>query len=282
MDFTPATSRPSRRLRRRLAVASAALLLASAPAFVAASSAGAANTAAESLDDHDDDKTTPGVRLISGSNRYATAIAAANAYVDNVSATGFVDTAIVVSGESIVDALAVAGLSAAKTAPILLTQSNRLPSAVASFLDDQFIAEVLVVGGTDAVSERVFEALEDVPSVDTVTRISGEDRYATAAAVADEIGADSEYCDTGQVGAVLVNGNSFVDAVSVAPLAYALQIPVLLTQAGELSSDAAGFLVDEEIEHVAIIGGTAAISEAVEEEVKSIVVGTTRIAGANR
>ncbi|HCB36999.1 MAG TPA: hypothetical protein DEP66_01960, partial [Acidimicrobiaceae bacterium] len=271
--------------RRRSAAAALAAALFASVLVVAPVAVGAANTADETLVDHDGKAGTPKVRQFAGSSRYATALAAARQFVADVeSGNNFVDTAIVVSGENLVDAAAVAGLARSLGAPVLLTPAGSLLPALATFLADEFIADVIVVGGTAAVSESVVDALAKVPSVESVVRLSGRDRYATSAAVADETGAEGEYCSTGRRGAVLVNVDStFSDALAAGPLAYASELPVLLTRADALPTDVGGFLVDEAVEQVVIVGGTAAVSAAVAAEVAEAGVSkVTRIEGANR
>ncbi|HCB36761.1 MAG TPA: hypothetical protein DEP66_00685, partial [Acidimicrobiaceae bacterium] len=280
---TPTTS-TRRRTRRSLAALAATVLCASVLAIVAGSPAGAANTASEGLYDHDEDANTASVRRYAGATRYSTALAVAKRFVDQANQTGLVETAIIASGTNLVDAAAAAGLAASKDAPILLTSPNRLQKAVAKFIDDEFISDIFVIGGEAAVSAAVVEDLEEIASVRSVKRLSGADRYATAAALADEVGAAGEFCNTTQIGAVLVNVDaSFADVIVAGPLAYALELPILLTTVDTLPPDAAGFLTDEEIEHVVIVGGTAVVSAAVEEAVLDTGVSdTTRIAGANR
>ncbi len=111
---------------RRFFVVLAAVVLGMSVLVVAGSPASAANTASESLYDHDGDTATSSVRRFGGANRYATSVALAEAYVESVGSGGFVDSVIVASGVSLVDAAAAAGLAAIKSAPVLLTTPNRL------------------------------------------------------------------------------------------------------------------------------------------------------------
>ncbi|HCB37279.1 MAG TPA: hypothetical protein DEP66_03490, partial [Acidimicrobiaceae bacterium] len=280
---SPAARRHAGR-HARFTAAAAALLLFGSVLAVASSPAGAANTASEARLDHDSNPATASVRQFGGSDRYATALAAARYFVDVANSTGSVETAVVASGESLVDAAAAAGLAGAKDAPVLLTRRARLSSAVAKFLDDAYISTVYVVGGENAVSAKVLADLRAVPSVESVIRLSGHDRQATSVAVSYEVGAESEYCSTGQTGAVLVNADvSFADVMAVGPLAFALELPLLLTAADTLPADVAGFLIDSEVERVVVVGGTSAVSSAVVDDLASVGVDdVTRIAGANR
>ncbi|MHB1407790.1 MAG: cell wall-binding repeat-containing protein, partial [Desulfitobacteriaceae bacterium] len=59
-------------------------------------------------------------------------------------------------------------------------------------------------------------------------RIAGQDRYATAAAIAQEGWAQSNY-------AILAFGENYPDALSAAPLARKLDAPILLTESISLT-----------------------------------------------
>ncbi len=271
-------------MMRRFLVVLAAVVLGASVLVVAGSPVGAANTASEVLSDHDNNAATPVVREFAGANRYVTSVALAEAYVESVGSGGFADSVIVASGESVIDAAAAAGLAASKSAPVLLTTPNRLSRAVENFIVDEFISEVFIVGGLEAVSQGVEDALADLATVRTVTRLSGPDRYATSVALAEEMGTPGVYCDSGQVTAILVNvDDSFADVIAVGPLAYALELPVLLTRANALPDVVSGYLVDAEIERVVIVGGETAVSEAVVTQLTDVgVTDVVRISGANR
>ncbi len=269
---------------RRFLVVLAAVVLGASVLVVAGSPASAANTASEVLSDHDDDAATPVVREFAGANRYATSVALARAFVNSVGSGGFADSVIVASGVSVVDAAAAAGLAASKSAPVVLTTPNRLSRVVENFIVDEFISEVFIVGGLEAVSQSVEDALADLATVRTVTRLSGPDRYATSVALAEEMGTPGVYCDSGEVTAILVNvDDSFADVIAVGPLAYALELPVLLTRANALPDVVSGYLVDAEVERVVIVGGETAVSAEVVSQLTDVgVTNVARISGANR
>ncbi len=251
---------------------------------VAVSPASAANTASENLINHDSNPATPQIRAFGGANRYATSVALAQAFRANSGSGGFVDTVIVASGESLVDAAAAAGLAASEVAPVLLTPPGRLQRAVENFIVDEFVSEVFIVGGLTSVSQAVEDAITALAPVRTVTRLAGANRYGTAVAVANEIGTPGVYCDTGQVAALLINVNSsFSDVIAAGPLAYSLELPILLTPANALPASVADYLTDAEIERVVIVGGTTAVSAAVVADVNEAgVEDVVRISGANR
>ena len=215
-----------------------------------------------------------------GADRYETALQLANNYAGG--GLRSVSTVIIASGETLIDAVTSAGLSGYKDAPILLTRSTGISRRVAKFIEYHGVGRVVVVGGTGSIPESVADDLEGLASEPTVTRIAGTDRAATAAAVAAELGGESTWCGTDESVAVLVNGSNMpaVDAISVGPIAYALELPMLLTDADALPDATTNFLMDENIERVVIVGGTGAVSADVADELSEIGVDAVqRIAG---
>jgi putative cell wall-binding protein len=169
-------------------------------------------------------------------------------------------TAYVVSGLDYPDALTAATLAAPEQGSVLLTRPGKLPAVTAAQLVAQAPARIVVVGGAGAVSDDVLGALADYAP--TVVRVSGGDRYATAAAVADTF-------DTGVDVLYVATGENYPDALSVAALAGQQGAAVLLTQAGHLpavSAEAAGRL---DPDRIVVVGGAGAVSETVLEELDS-------------
>jgi putative cell wall-binding protein len=96
----------------------------------------------------------PGVPAISGTDRYATAVAVAQAvFPSTVTAVG------IASGESFADALAGGAHIAHLDGPLLLTRPTSLPSAVLAFVTSHHPRWVLVYGGLQAVGTGVLAAL---------------------------------------------------------------------------------------------------------------------------
>ena len=270
------TTYSKRRGRRSLAAILAAMLMASVLAVVAGSPAQAANTSFEAKTDHDNNAATATVREFAGQDRYDTALRLATNFASSKGGLGAVPVAFVASGETLVDSISVAGLAGYVDAPILLTPSGSLHGGVADFLEDYDVKTVHVLGGTAAVSDAVVTAIEGLDSDPTVNRVSGDDRYATAAAIAGMIDSDSSWCGTDAVSAVLINGSTDILAygVAVQTTAYRLQLPVLMTAAGELPDATAEFITENDVEHVQIIGGTDTVSAGVASALTTLGVDT--------
>lgn len=116
------------------------------------------------------------LRRLAGANRYETAAEVAGQWRTT-------STVVVATGERFPDALAAVPLAAYR-GPILLTRADGLPAATAAVIAERAPKRAIVVGGPNAVSEDVVAALDR--QVEVVRRVSGSDRYATAAAVATD------------------------------------------------------------------------------------------------
>ncbi|HEV2087829.1 MAG TPA: tannase/feruloyl esterase family alpha/beta hydrolase, partial [Cryptosporangiaceae bacterium] len=167
---------------------------------------------------------------IGGTDRYATAVAAANEVFPDGT-----ETAVVATGEAFPDALAASALAAQTDAALLLTGSEVLPDVTADALDNLGVSTVYVIGGQAAVSDDVVDLI-DVGNRN-VTRIGGNNRYETAALVAARVAAlgDTRQVN-GQNAAFLTTGANFADAVTASAAAAAgTPTPVLLTRSDRLS-----------------------------------------------
>ena len=179
------------------------------------------------------------------------------------------------------DALAGAYLAGFRAGPTLLATETALPAATGDALEELGAENVVILGGTSAISQGV----QDQLTADgyTVTRLGGDSRYDTAAAIAtapplDYVGEDA----AGNRTAVVASGEGFADALVAGPLGYKAQFPVLITAKAGLSSQTAEALEDLEIENVLIPGGTAAVSAETEAQIKALGITVRRFAGQNR
>lgn len=155
------------------------------------------------------------VERVAGSDRYATSI--------DISRRNFSTSryAILATGADFPDALAAAPLAGSLGAPILLTEPDRLSPALAAELKRLGARDVIVLGGTASITERVDTALRSAGF--SVRRISGRDRYEVASKIALEV-----YAETPNKEPLVVRGDVFADALAVAPFAYMQARPILL------------------------------------------------------
>jgi len=159
---------------------------------------------------------------LTGADRYETAILVSKqAYPSGAPAVALV------KGDDFPDALSAAPLAYAFGGPVILTPSGGLTPAVKAELQRLKPGKVFFIGLPESVRPGLVDA---VGNAEIVT-IRGKDRYETAALLAAELkkkrGTVEKF--------VLAPGNTFPDALSVAPLAAKKGWPILLTpQAGPL------------------------------------------------
>ena len=196
-----------------------------------------------------------------------------------------VATFVVANGWSPSD-VGVAAVLAARTdnAVTLYTGADVLPEATAALLGDARPAEVLIVGGTQAVSRDVRTQIRQASDGTRTVRITGVDRAATAAAAARRVlGSPAE---AGRVTLVVANGWSPPDIGAAAALAAAApRTAVLYTRADALPDASAAVARDYEIARVIVVGGTAAVADtaaAALSEAAGPDASLTRVTGTDR
>lgn len=209
---------------------------------------------------------------VSGSDRYETAA--------RLSATVFqpgVGAVYVASGLDFPDALAGGAAAGSETAPVLLTRKDALPDPTRQELARLQPQRVVVLGGRNSISDDVIADLAAATGAEPV-RVSGGDRYATAAAVSKRSFEDS----TPQT-VLLASGTSFADGMVAGAAGAALGAPVLLTDPSVVPEPTMTELRRLGAPTVQIVGGSAAVSQAVEDQVRAA-LGTKveRIAGSDR
>jgi putative cell wall-binding protein/outer membrane protein assembly factor BamB len=146
--------------------------------------------------------------------------------------------------------------------------SHRLRAALAVISVSAPLVWVAVVGPTAAGATAL-----------GVSRVSGADRFGTAAAIAD----------AGWPGALpagstllLATGATFPDAVAGSAAAGHLGVPLLLTASGSLSPAAASEIDRLKPARVALLGGSAALSDAVATQAHNHGPAVVRWAGGDR
>ncbi len=116
-----------------------------------------------------------------------------------------------------------------------------------------------------------------VDSGANVTRVSGSDRYATAAAV-------SQAWPSGQAVVFVVSGQTYADAVSASGRAGAVNAPVLLTTRDAVPLDTVLALKRLRATRLVIVGGPSAVSERAAQQLRRYAVSgqVERVAGLDR
>ncbi|WP_108666979.1 CHRD domain-containing protein [Euzebya rosea] len=197
---------------------------------------------------------------LDGTDPIATSLAWSARLPDGGATTAFVGTA-----GGFADSLASGTGQGLLDAPLLLTPRDTLDPRVADELRRLGTTRVIVLGLEAAIGAEVEQALADV--VDTVDRVGGPSRLETARAVADLLLGDT-------IPEVLLarafgeGSAAFADSLGAGALGAVQGTPVLLV--GDTVDDGLRtWLADHGVQRITIVGGTAAVPAAVEEDLSS-------------
>ena len=190
------------------------------------------------------------VSRISGPDRYATAAQAALTYPSGV------QVAYIAKGSDFPDALAAASRGGALDSPVLLTRTDGLPAATIAALEHLNADQIIVLGGATSVADTVLTELADY-TTGTVTRVAGDNRYGTAAALSGDYapGVNAVFVATGEV---------YADSMSGAPISVAIGGPIVLTQPGTLPAETITELERLDPQRIIILGGTSSVSAQIQ------------------
>ncbi|WP_165171948.1 cell wall-binding repeat-containing protein [Adlercreutzia sp. ZJ242] len=178
-----------------------------------------------------------------------------------------VDAAIVATVDGFWDALTASSVAGLQQCPVLLSDPSELSDETISALKELGVKKVYISGGTAAVSPKVEEQIKSI--VGSTERMAGADAIHTA-------------LDTYEKGkkinggwgktAIVATSQTYHDALSASPYAYASQSPIFLTNSStkELDADVEKAIKDGGFARVLICGGTAAIPSSVEEQLSGL------------
>ncbi|WP_059350064.1 alpha amylase N-terminal ig-like domain-containing protein [Bacillus coahuilensis] len=186
------------------------------------------------------------VTRVNGENRYETA-AFISALVDPSP-----EKAIVVNGWNFPDAISIAPYAAENMYPILLTDPNQLPEETMAALKG--VKQTVVIGGEKVVSKDVMKKL---PSP---KRVSGDDRYSTAAKVATTLNPSDTI--------FIATGTNFADALTCSVLAAHEDATILLVKKDSIPSATTSAIQTLKGKDFTILGGKSAVSQKVEDGLK--------------
>jgi spore germination protein YaaH/putative cell wall-binding protein len=211
---------------------------------------------------------TPHFARYAGATRYETALAIARDWPA-------AEAVVLARGDDFPDALAGAVLANSPEieGPLLLTESARLTPGVLEEIQRLGATTVYLLGGPAAITEETASTLQDAGL--TVRRLAGENRFATAAAVAREA---VNFTDR----VFLASGYSFADALSISSFAAAWDTPLLLTETDRLPPVTLEAIVATGAVQVTLIGGEGVVGPAVAAELIAAGYFVDRIAGADR
>lgn len=176
--------------------------------------------------------------------------------------------AVLASGQDFPDALSSAPLAKKYNAPILLTDPINLDAKTEAEITRLGVNEIFIIGGYASVSKEIEDkvALRGIK----VTRLQGDNRYKTALAVANYLGAKGEI--------VIAAGSNFPDALSIASYAAAQEMPIILVEKDKFPEELQKYISDYNISRTYVIGGPGVISDGLLDKLP----GSERIYGNDR
>jgi putative cell wall-binding protein len=182
------------------------------------------------------------VERIAGSDRYGTSVEIAK----RLGASK--EKAIIATGKDFPDALAIAPYAAENQYPILLTETDKLPAGVKSFLNGY--KSTIVIGGKKAIDPKVEKYL---PKPE---RIAGNSRYQTAVQII------KNHYDTNEQ-LYISTGENFADALTGSVLAAKNHTAVLLVNKSTLPTDSDLIVADKQVKKLQVFGGKAAVPDQI-------------------
>lgn len=158
-------------------------------------------------------------------------------------------TLYVASGADFPDALGAGAAAGSAGDPLLLAnpRSSTVPASTAAVIATLKPSRIVVVGGPAVMPDSLVAAFG---SLAPTTRVSGADRFATAAAVADFAFPESK-------SALLASGSGFADALSGVVLAAKQKAPIYPMPWGCVSGPLRAKLAAGMVTAVTVVGGPA-------------------------
>lgn len=193
--------------------------------------------------------TTGVVDRLEGADRYATAAAIVDEYVDPG-----VPVVYVATGRTFADALAGGPAAIVQEGPLLLVEPGTIPEATATTLDRLRPERIVVLGGSRAVSSAVFSALRDFTDGDVV-RYAGGDRYGTAARIAERV------FDGTHATVYMTTGRAFPDALAGGVVAGIAAAPMVTVDPRCVPDVVLDQIERMDPDTLVVLGGTEAVSQ---------------------
>ena len=202
--------------------------------------------------------TTGTVTRLWGTDRYATAAAASAATF-----SPGVPVTYIATGTNFPDALS-GGVAAGRYGgPILLVSRDDLPVSTATELSRLRPGRIVVIGGPGVVGDGVLNRIRPY-TAGGVTRVFGADRYETAVAISRS----TTVPNTETV--YIATGTNFPDGLAATPSAVLAVAPLLTIPANRLPASVAAELRRLDPQHIIILGGPGAISDAMVSAIRRL------------
>jgi serine protease Do len=163
------------------------------------------------------------------------------------------DYAVLASGEDYPDALCAAPLAGKYKAPILLTETTSIHTSTLDTIQKLQVKTIFIVGGIASISQDVQDKLTALGIA--TTRLAGQTRYDTDIAVAKKLDVVSQIA--------VVTGEDYADALSIAPIAVKLNIPIILVGQDSIPQVVTDYIATQAITKTYVIGKGTSIKNEV-------------------
>ena len=214
------------------------------------------------------------LRRLAGVGRESTAAAVSRAQFPTS------ERVVLTRSDDYSDALASAPLAAVLEAPLLLTRPEALHPSTAREIERLDARRVTIVGSETAVSRAVEQDLTALGL--SVERVSGADRFDTAAQIARRVGVDNSTAYLA-AGVGTQSSSGWADAASISAVAAHQRRPILLGRRDAIPASTAAALRDLDVSAATVVGGQQAVSDGVVQSLRQMVAGQVdRLAGDDR
>ena len=209
---------------------------------------------------------------VAGTDRYETSARFASRTVQ-----AFRPVTYIATGADFPDALASGPASGFERSPVLLVQRDSIPPGVDAELRRIRPGHIVVMGGTNAISDAVYNKLRGYAiGGDPIHRESGVNRYHTAALVSRNT------YDPGVGVAYVATGERYADALAGGAAGARNKAPLLLVQQNGIPFDTGEELARVKPQRIVVLGGPSAVSHEVLVQLAQYSGNVTRVAGNDR
>lgn len=180
-------------------------------------------------------------------------------------------TVILADARNYPDALAASNLTNGRYSVILV--QNQLTGAIINEITRLEAQDLIILGGTNSISEDIEKGLANIAGIKNISRIAGETRYDTCQKI---------FSQAKKKSLVLASGEIFPDALATSSILD--QAGLLLTKSRQLPSEAQAAIKDLNHDNFLIVGGENSIQESLATSISNQYqyASHTRISGNNR
>ena len=206
------------------------------------------------------------IKRIGGKNRIETSLLISNFINESA------EKVILANSKDYADGLSAASITFGEY-PVLLVDNYLDENIINEILRLQ-AKEVIILGGKSSVNENIEQKLQNISSLEKITRISGANRYETAVNISMK---------STNTNLIFASGENFPDALS-STILTTYNSDLLLTAKNNLSDPAKDLLNNFNGDTINIVGGTNSISNDLYNIIKNTakINNIQRLSGSNR